>query len=175
PKRGLAADVLGHRSILCRQHARASSDASESPAEPGANLGKRARADLVTTVARAIRGRPADSSDHCGICVLCGHVNATGASGGLLRRSGLRGGAWCANALADAWLWHRQSTHIRLDLRPYRRTAHVASWIQPPGDRAAPVPSVRWARLAVPYLGVVRPVSGWHRTRLRHHHSSVLF
>ena len=60
------------------------------------------------------------------------------------------------------------------DLRSHRRAAHAAARLGAAGRRAAAVPAVRRARVAVRDLGAVRPVPGRHRAVVRDHRPRAL-
>ena len=92
----------------------------------------------------------------------------------LLRRPRLRRRARRPDAVADARLRHREPARLRLDLRPHRRLAHAAARLGAAGRRAAAVPAVRRAGVALRDLGAVRPVPGRHRADLRDHRARVL-
>ena len=78
------------------------------------------------------------------------------------------------DAVADARLRHRQPPRLGLDLRPHRRAAHAAARLGAAGRRAAALPAVRRARLALRDLGAVRTLPGRHRAVLRDHRARVL-
>ena len=61
-----------------------------------------------------------------------------------------------------------------VDLRPHRRPAHAAARLGAAGRRAAALPAVRRAGVAVRDLGAVRPVPGRHRAVVRDHRARAL-
>ena len=113
--------------------------------------------------ARPLARRAAGAALRRGRRLLRGDVDAAGPHRRLLRRPRLRRRARRRDAVADARLRHRQPARLRLHLRPHRRAAHAAARLGAAGRRAAALPAVRRARLALRDLGAVRPVPGRHR------------
>ncbi len=88
--------------------------------------------------------------------LLRGDVDAAGPHRRVLRRPRLRRRARRGDALPHARRRRDQPPRFGLDLRPHRRLAHAAARVGAAGPRAAAVPAVRRARLALRDLGALR-------------------
>ncbi len=118
-KLGLARDPYRHRHFLCRRHAAAVVDVPRRHA--GVRSAGAGCHDFPCARSRHFAEHAVRAAMHRRSRMLCRDGDAAGAYRRLLRRSRLRRGARCRNAVADAGLRHRQPGRLGLHRRPLRR------------------------------------------------------